>query len=114
MAAGGRNLRWSVHSEPLSISSSLMLNRQQYLVREKVELLKLSDGYDILDPDTKMKIGEAREDISRMVKYLRPLIGKNIMPTQIAVYAGPEPADQQQLFSMRRGSFNCEGSIPIK
>ena len=82
-----------------------MLNRQQYLVREKVELLKLSDGYDILDPDTKMKIGEAREDISRMVKYLRPLIGKNIMPTQIAVYAGPEPADQQQLFSMRRGSF---------
>lgn len=105
VAAGGRNLRWSVHSEPLSISTSLMLNRQQYLVREKVGLLKLSDGYDILDPDSKTKIGEAREEISRWVKYLRPLIGKNIMPTQIAVYAEAEPAEQQQLFSMRRGSF---------
>jgi hypothetical protein len=34
-----------------------MLNRQQYFVREQVRLLKLSDGYDILDPDTKIKIG---------------------------------------------------------
>ena len=87
------------------MSASFMLNRQQYFVREHVGLLKLSDRYDILDPDSKMKIGEAREEISRWVKYLRPLIGKNIMPTQIVVYAGAEPADQQQLFSMRRGSF---------
>ena len=69
-----------------------MLNRQQYLVREKVGLLKLSDVYDILDPDSKTKIGEAREEISRWVKYLRPLIGKDIMLTQIAVYAGAGPA----------------------
>ncbi len=86
-----------------------MLNRQQYFVREQVRLLKLSDGYDILDPDTKIKIGEAREEISRMVKYLRPLIGKNMMPTQIAVYAGAEPADQQLLFSMRRGGYFLSG-----
>lgn len=43
------------------MSASFMLNRQQYFVREHVGLLKLSDRYDILDPDSKMKIGEARE-----------------------------------------------------
>ena len=47
-----------------------MLNRKQYFVREHAGLLKLSDVYDILDPDTRAKIGEAREEISGLVKFL--------------------------------------------
>ena len=38
-----------------------MLNRKQYFIREHAGLLKLSDVYDILDPESKAKIGEARE-----------------------------------------------------
>jgi uncharacterized protein YxjI len=80
-----------------------MLNRKNYFIREHVGLMKLSDVYDILDPDTQVKIGEAREEISGFVKFLRLLIDKNLMPTTLAVYEGATPGDQKRLFSLRRG-----------
>lgn len=79
-----------------------MLNRKQYFIREHVGLLKLSDVYDILDPETKVKIGEAREEISGLVKFMRLLINKSLMPTRIGVYEGNNGA-QKLLFSVRRG-----------
>src|SRR5215216_2815373 len=80
-----------------------MLNRKQYFVREHAGLLKLSDVYDILDPDTKVKIGEAREEISGLVKFLRLLINKSLMPTRIGVYEGADESSRKLLFSIRRG-----------
>ena len=80
-----------------------MLNRKQYFVREHAGLLKLSDVYDILDPETKVKIGEAREEISGLVKVLRLLISKRLMPTRIGVYEGDQEASRKLLFSIRRG-----------
>lgn len=80
-----------------------MLNRKHYFIREHVGLLKLSDVYDILDPETKSKIGEAREEISGFVKFLRLLINKQLMPTRVCVYEGTEKTSQTLLFSIRRG-----------
>jgi uncharacterized protein YxjI len=80
-----------------------MLNRKQYFIREHAGLLKLSDVYDILDPESKAKIGEAREEISGWVKALRFLINKSLMPTRIAVYEGSDDASKKLLFSIRRG-----------
>lgn len=80
-----------------------MLNRQTYFVREHAGLMKLSDVYDILDPDTKVKIGEAREEISGFVKFLRLLIDKKLMPTRVAVYQLGEGNTRTLLFSIRRG-----------
>ncbi len=81
-----------------------MLNRQTYFIREHVGLLKLFDAYDILDPVSKAKIGEAREEISGLVKFLRLLIDKKLMPTRVAVYEGAElTANRRLLFSLRRG-----------
>ncbi|MEN9841415.1 MAG: hypothetical protein RL376_1215 [Verrucomicrobiota bacterium] len=81
-----------------------MLNRQTYFIREHVGLLKLVDAYDILDPVSKAKIGEAREEISGLVKILRLLLGKQLLPTRVAVYEGGEPAATRRLlFSIRRG-----------
>lgn len=79
-----------------------MLNRKQYFIREHVGLLKLTDTYDILDPETKAKLGEAREEVSGLVKVLRLLINKSLMPTRIGVYEGSDGA-QKLLFSVRRG-----------
>ena len=79
-----------------------MLNRKQYFVREHAGLLKLSDVYDILDPETKTKIGEAREEISGLVKFLRLLINKGLMPTRIAIYEGSDENSRKLLFSIRR------------
>jgi uncharacterized protein YxjI len=80
-----------------------MLNRKHYFVREHAGLLKLSDVYDILDPETKIKIGEAREEISGLVKFLRLLINKSLMPTRIGVYEGADESSRKLLFSIRRG-----------
>jgi hypothetical protein len=80
-----------------------MLNRTQYFIRENTGLMKLSDVYDILDPDSKAKIGEAREEISGLVKFLRLIIDMSLMPTTVAVYELPDPASRKLLFSLRRG-----------
>lgn len=80
-----------------------MLHRNNYFIREHAGLMKLSDVYDILDPETKQKIGEAREEISGWVKVARLLINKSLMPTRIAVYEGAAAPNQRLLFSVRRG-----------
>lgn len=80
-----------------------MLNRTQYFVREHVDFMKLSGKYDILDPQTKAKIGEAREEINGFVKFLRLLIDKKLMPTTIAVYETPDAQSRRRLFSIKRG-----------
>lgn len=80
-----------------------MLNRTQFFIREHVGMLKLSGTYDILDPQTKAPIGQAREEISGLVKFFRLLIDKSLMPTRIAVYAGSGERPTQLVFSIRRG-----------
>jgi uncharacterized protein YxjI len=79
-----------------------MLNRKQYFIREHVGLLKLTDVYDILDPESKVKIGEAREEFSGWMKFMRFLINKRFMPTRIGVYEGNN-GSEKLLFSVRRG-----------
>jgi uncharacterized protein YxjI len=80
-----------------------MLTRKQYFIREHAGLLKLSDVYDILDPESKIKIGEAREEIGTVVKLLRLLINKSLMPTRIGVYQGADESSRKLVFSLRRG-----------
>ena len=81
-----------------------MLNRNQYFIREHAGILKLVDVYDILDPETKAKIGEAREEIGTISKLLRLIINKSLMPTTINVYEGNGDGDGRTVFSIRRGA----------
>lgn len=90
-----------------------MLNRKQYFIREHAGLLKLSDVYDILDPESKIKIGEAREEVSGLVKVLRLLISKSLMPTRIAVYEGGDESSRKLLFSIRRGVALLRSKVDI-
>lgn len=80
-----------------------MLNRKQYFIREHAGLLKLTDVYDIHDPETKVRIGQAREEVSGLVKVLRLLVSKRLMPTRVAVYEGGEEKPGKLVFSIRRG-----------
>ncbi len=80
-----------------------MLDRTQFFIREHVGVLKLTDTFDILDPTSKAKIGEAREEIAGWVKALRLLLGKQLLPTRVAVYSGSGDADRRLLFSLKRG-----------
>jgi len=77
-----------------------MLDRQTYVVKERVGFMKLASIYDLLDPDTGAPIGIAREEPPGIVKYLRLAVNNKWLPTVVNVYEreGAEP-----VLSIHRG-----------
>lgn len=63
-----------------------MLDRKTYVVKERPGVLKLTDTYDLLDPDTGQPIGIAKEEPPGITKYLRLLGNNAFFPTQVNVY----------------------------
>ncbi len=63
-----------------------MLDRKTYVVKERPGVLKLTDTYDLLDPDTGQTIGIAKEEPPGITKYLRLLGNNAFFPTQVNVY----------------------------
>jgi len=81
-----------------------MLSRNTYFIREHVGFMKLSDTYDILDPETQDQIGIAKEKPGTFKKLLRLLVNKRLLPTKIFAYEGSDPQDESKLlFSIQRG-----------
>lgn len=76
-----------------------MLTRSQYLIKEQVSFLKLSDTYDIYDPSSGNKIGYATENISVIFKLLRLLVNKMLLPTRVDVLNDNEKI----VFSIKKG-----------
>ena len=64
----------------------MLLDRQRVLVKERVAALKLTDTYDLLDPDSGQTIGMARDEPLGWVKLLRLLVKKTFLATTIRVY----------------------------
>lgn len=69
-----------------------MLDRNTFLVKERVGFLKLVDTYDILDPSTGATLGTATENVSGPMKALRLLVNKRLLPTTVEVRAASESA----------------------
>jgi uncharacterized protein YxjI len=81
-----------------------MLDRKTFFVRERVGIVKLSDNYDILDPESRSQLGVAKEKPGPLIHILRLFINKRLLPTQVFVYQGASPEDEsRELFSLRRG-----------
>lgn len=64
----------------------MLFDRRQYLVKERVAFVKLTDTYDILDPESGHTIGMAREEPPGWSKYGRLLINKGFLPTTLNIY----------------------------
>ena len=64
----------------------MLLDRRQYLVKEHVSAFKLTDTYDVFDPQTGQKIGLAREEPPGWAKWGRLLVKKTFLPTTVRVY----------------------------
>ncbi len=91
-----------------------MLNRSTYFIREHVGFMKLSDTYDILDPETQVQIGIAKEEISGGMKALRLLVNKKMLPTRINVYAATSGEDIGDLqFSIKRGFTFLRAKVDV-
>ncbi|BBM83389.1 phospholipid scramblase-related protein [Candidatus Uabimicrobium amorphum] len=80
-----------------------MLNKKQYFVREHVGMFKLSNAYDILDPDTQQQLGIAKEEISGGLHFLRFFVNKQLLPTTVNVYEGTESNPSKMIFSIKKG-----------
>ncbi len=81
-----------------------MFNLKSYFIREHVGILKLSDTYDILDPQSQELIGVAKEKPGTLVLVLRFLVNKQMLPTKVFVYEGADHEDESKLlFSIQRG-----------
>jgi uncharacterized protein YxjI len=91
-----------------------MLNRQSYFIREHVGFMKLSNTYDILDPETQRQIGVAQERPGALIQVLRFLINKQQLPTKIFVYSGDDAENESALlFSIQRGITLFRSRIDI-
>ena len=64
----------------------MLLKRRRFFVKERVSVLKLSDTYDILDPDTKQTIGVAKDEPPMWAKLLRLIVKKQVLPTVVQIY----------------------------
>lgn len=81
-----------------------VLDLDQFVVREHVGLLKLTDTFDILDPATQQPVAVAREKPGGLVIALRFLVNKQMLPTRVEVRAHAAEGQEGALhFHLRRG-----------
>jgi len=76
-----------------------LLDYRRLFVREHVAVIKLTDTYDLIDPDTKAVVGIAQEKVSGLVKFFRLLIDKSLMPARVEIATG---ANQPPVLVLRR------------
>ncbi|MFH0963328.1 MAG: phospholipid scramblase-related protein [Planctomycetota bacterium] len=76
-----------------------MLDKSTFLIREHVGFAKLHEAYDILDPATGQKIGEAKEETSTWVKLLKFVVNKTMLPFKVVI----RDAGGAALVEVRRG-----------
>jgi len=89
-----------------------LLQRTSFFIREHVGMLKLVGTYDILDPESKEVIGQAKEEISGGIKALRLLLDKSLLPTTVNIYEGSE-GRQTRLVTLKRGAFSLIPKVSI-
>ena len=75
---------------PATGSPGSPLDLDQFIVKEHVGMFKLTDVFDILDPNTQQKIALAREVPGGFIKFLRLVINKKALPTEVVVTQGDE------------------------
>lgn len=80
-----------------------MFDRKSFFIREHVGLLKLTDTFDILDPETQEHIGIAKEEPGTFVKILRLLVSKKLLPTTVNFYEGEDTQNSAPVLSLHKG-----------
>jgi len=91
-------------------SHAPLLERTSFFVKEHVGLLKLTDTYDILDPVSGQMIGVAKEEPPSWAKWLRLIINKSLMPTNVNIY---EHEGQPPVASIHRGFTFLRSKINV-
>ena len=88
----------------------MLLNRSSYLIKERVAMMKLTDHYDIFDPETNEQLGFAKENISTFSKLLRLVVNKQMLPTTIVIQ---EDEASDPVVSIRRGMTFLRSKVHV-
>lgn len=86
-----------------------MFDKRQYLIKERVGFLKLTDVYDIFDPETGQQIGIAVERPPTWATWLRLIVNKSALPTRIEIAENTEAPPQLAIergFTLLRSKVN--------
>lgn len=62
-----------------------MFSKSNYLIKEHAGILKLTDKYDVIDPENGEVVAYAKENIPGWSQALRLLINKKLLPTTIEI-----------------------------
>ena len=77
----------------------MLIDHKVWFIKEKVDFLKLAGEYGIYVPETNQQIGVAKEEPGGLVKFLRLLINKLLLPNKINVY---DTYDQSIAFTIQK------------
>lgn len=88
----------------------MLLSKKDYLIRERVAVVKLTDIYDIFDPETNMQMGIIKDEPSNFLKYLRLVVEKRMLPTTVNIY---ENENQPPVFSIHKSFTFIRSQITV-
>jgi hypothetical protein len=88
---------------------SVVLERNTFLIKERVKILSSVQTYDIFD-EAGQVIGTAAETIGTLTKGLRWVMSKHLLPTRLEVREKP---DDSLLFTMRRGWYLFKSRVEV-
>ena len=87
-----------------------MFDKTKYLVKERVAFLKLTDTYDIFDPETGQAVGMAKEVASPLNRILRLFMNKLMLPTSVEIRSREDAPPE---LTIRRGVTFFRSKIRI-
>src|SRR4051812_33258021 len=91
-----------------------MLTRNQFFVKEHVGLFKMTDTYDIMDPETNEKLGVAKEKPGTLMVLLRLVMNKQMLPTQVDIMENvDEKGNGDVVISIKRGFTLLRSKIKV-
>lgn len=91
-----------------------ILNLKQFLIKEHVGVFKLSNAYDIIDPETGARVGLAQEKPGGLILALRLLINKQMLPTKVEIIENPdENGNGKNIVTIKRGLTFLRSKVKV-
>jgi uncharacterized protein YxjI len=89
----------------------MLFTKNTYLIKERFELLKVVDRYDIFDPETGAIVAYAKENIPEWKKMLRWFVNKSWMSTTIEI---KDVVTEQIAFTVERPFTWLRSRVEVK
>ena len=89
----------------------MLLDRRAYFIKERVAFVKLTDTYDIMDPETGAPIGVAKEEPPGWAKFARLVVNKHFLPTAVNVY---EDEASGPLFTLKKSFTFLRAKVVVE